>query len=429
MGYFPRLEAPMVADVATPIFQGFAERRRRKLEDVQEGRIERAEERTLADRLAKAEQDKIDRDREAIKHTSEMKTAKLEQDELYRKFRDDYVMNFDTSSPEAFERDLVTKGPQFERALVENFGYTPEEAEHRMKAAIMSGQVSYENIKKIKRATTLKGLSKPPKGYRYDENYELEEIPGAPPPKGEGEKTFEVKIEKLMDVNPGLTEDEATGMVVGTTKVVTDPVSGESMIVNMVDNTSRPLNISPDKQEPPETIPEEEPILGKTLWEDAELSTGPISALRHGASVASGIVGGPVASQTEQARQRSKTSTNELIRALSINPRFPVGEINRIKEEISIDPQVLDNPKLLKDRMIAIDESLHRRVRNEKRAANDRTLPINQRREARRAVKDIEDFIDVMGVPPRYTTEIYEELPAGEQYIDPNGILRIKKAK
>ena len=244
-----------------------------------------------------------------------------------------------------------------------------------------------------------------------------------------GSKTFQKKISTLLEANPGLSEQEATGMVLGTTKAVTDPVTGTTNIVDMVSGTSRSLN-EPEREEPIEPLePDTDVPASSTLWDDSGLSTGPMSAIKHGASVVSGVVGGPVASQTEQARQRSKISTNELIRALSINPRFPVGEINRIKEEISIGPQILDNPKLLRDRMIAIDESLRKRIKNENRTANDRSMPLDQRKGARRAANDIADFLDVMGVPPRYTADIYESLKPGDSYIDPKGTVRIKGAR
>jgi hypothetical protein len=85
MGYFPRLEAPMVADLATPIAQGLEGRRRRKLEDIeiarkdrQEGRLERESKSTLADRLAKAEQAKQKEERKRVESAMEQagKTAR-----------------------------------------------------------------------------------------------------------------------------------------------------------------------------------------------------------------------------------------------------------------------------------------------------------------------------------------------------------------
>jgi hypothetical protein len=245
-------------------------------------------------------------------------------------------------------------------------------------------------------------------------------------PEGVGEegKTYQLKIKDLMKQNPELSQQEATGLMTGTIKVMQDPVSGARFVVDTIKGTERQLK--PEglaKQPPKETGPQD-----KTIFELADLVSGPGSALKAAASVPSGIVGGPVADETLQARQYVVTAKNDLIRALSINPRFPVGEIKRIEQEIDVSPKILDNPKMLKNRLISIDKYLKRRVEKEKGVANDANMPTNARQEAMSSVKDIENFIKLMGVPIQIKSiEEYNTVESGTQYIDPDGKVRTKK--
>ena len=98
-----------------------------------------------------------------------------------------------------------------------------------------------------------------------------------------------------------------------------------------------------------------------------------------------------------QLRQELTTASSELIRALSINPRFPVGEVDRIKEEVKIAPSMLDSTPALTARMRGIDSSLRIRLENETRAAADTSLPQETRTAASQASKDIKNFLDRLG--------------------------------
>jgi hypothetical protein len=241
---------------------------------------------------------------------------------------------------------------------------------------------------------------------------------------GEG-KTYQLKIKDLMKQNPELSQQEATGLMTGTIKVMQDPVSGARFVVDTIKGTERQLK--PETSGQPET--EKKPTTqDKTIFELADLVSGPGSAMKAAASVPSGMVGGPVADETLQARQYVVTAKNDLIRALSINPRFPVGEIKRIETEIDVSPKILDNPKMLRSRLISIDKYLKRRVEKEKLVANDNTMPTKARQEAMSSAKDIEHFIKLMGVPTQIKTiEEYNSIESGTQYIDPDGKVRTKK--
>ena len=256
-----------------------------------------------------------------------------------------------------------------------------------------------------------------------------------PKEKNDGDESdyqYQQKIKDIMKQNSELSEQEATGLVTGTIKVIQDEVSGTRYIVDTIKGTERPLKMdtadpqtpSPDKSE---TNQQGDEKPNKSLFSLADLVAGPGSAIKAAVSVPSGLVGGPVASETIQARQYVTTAKNDLIRALSINPRFPVGEIKRIEKEIDIQPKIWDNPQMFRDRMIAIDKYLRRRVAKEQSIGNNPKMPAQDRKDALGRAVNIENFIKLMGVPQQIKTiEEYNALEPDTQYIDPNGQLRQK---
>ena len=106
-----------------------------------------------------------------------------------------------------------------------------------------------------------------------------------------------------------------------------------------------------------------------------------------------------MAEETIEARQTFDVAKNSMIRALSINPRFPVGEIQRLEREINIAPRILDSEPGLKARMRAIDRSLRLTQQQQMRAADDPSLSPEERSSARTNAENIANFLVRMGVP------------------------------
>jgi len=243
--------------------------------------------------------------------------------------------------------------------------------------------------------------------------------------EGDGQPVFKQKIEAILKAIPGVSRGQATKIVTGGIKVQQDPVTQEISLVDLTDNTVSRLSVA-DQAAPAEAKDNGEPR--RTIWDMTALGTGPLSALKSGASAVSGMVGGPIAEKTVEARQYIKSAQNDLIRALSINPRFPVGEINRIREEINISPTIFDNPKQMQHRAVAIDEYLKGRIEKELKTAQNRMIPSKQRQAAIQSANDIEHFLGLLGVPTRIKNdEDFDGLKSGQQFIDPKGTLRTKK--
>jgi len=261
----------------------------------------------------------------------------------------------------------------------------------------------------------------------------LEHLSDYMPEKDTGDVENQKKVKLLKEAYPNLDDQTIAKLAAGTIKIKTDPVSGGHTSVDLGTGVETQLKQgslpdTPQEGDKPEEKPKEQ---GEdTIFDLADFVSGPGSAAKSALSIPSGLVGGPVASKTIQARQYVTTTKNDLIRALSINPRFPVGEIKRIEKEIDIQPKILDNPQMFRDRLIAIDKYLRRRVEKEKSIGDNTKMPASKRRDALSAAADIENFIKLMGVPQSIKTiEDYNALEQGVKYIDPSGKLRKKGNK
>lgn len=219
----------------------------------------------------------------------------------------------------------------------------------------------------------------------------------------------EVEIQDMMGTM-GLSRAQAMGLVDNTTRLVTDPVTGNSSIVNMATGEADPVRLPdgiraelereglrPDQDAPESSI---------NLFEIAGNTTGLIPAIRANAQKITGQFNLETAPpELRENLQTFKTAQNEVIRALSINDRFPVKEMERIREEVNIQPGAFKDPGTFESQLKSLDRSLRIRLRNEQDAAIDQNLPISERRSALRAAKDINNFLQIMGVPQAERTE------------------------
>ena len=212
-----------------------------------------------------------------------------------------------------------------------------------------------------------------------------------------GKKPTGREQREQMLVDSGVPPKIAKGIASGRYAVSRDPMTQSAQVIDL--STGRV--VFRDQSAPtPETETKQADRPGKTLFNMADEVTGVIPAVREGAQGITGQVGIDVASpELLENRQTFKTSQNELVRSLSINPRFPVGEINRIRKEINIEPGAFKDALTLKSRMRSVDASLRRRFVNETRAAQDKSLPAKTRQNAASAAKDIGNYLEILGVP------------------------------
>jgi len=238
----------------------------------------------------------------------------------------------------------------------------------------------------------------------------------------------ETKIQDIMDTF-GVDRRTAVGIESGVLRPIADPVTGQTRLIDLTNNTFRettpaapaapappapaplvtgpranitpppaaePAPAAPAPAPPPPTAPPQ------TLY---ELAATPVTtgltpaALQLGQNVLGQFGANIISPELTERRQAFDTAQGELVRALAINPRFPVDEMRRIREELNIKPSALTDPQSLLAKMRSIDTSLRERLVNEERAGADASLPVEMRRNALRAAEDIRNFLARLGVP------------------------------
>jgi hypothetical protein len=139
------------------------------------------------------------------------------------------------------------------------------------------------------------------------------------------------------------------------------------------------------------------------LYQRADDATGILPAAGRAVSATAGQL--PIIGQAFQApemvaaEQAFRQAQNDLIRAISVNPRFPVAEMQMIRDELGIAPGVFSSPEDTRVRMRELDSYLRRRAEVERQAAADPSLPRSDRDNASRAVRDIDNFLSILNVP------------------------------
>lgn len=220
------------------------------------------------------------------------------------------------------------------------------------------------------------------------------------------------KAVAIADGRYAVSRDPLTNTAIVVDKATGEEVGGQEMAVAAsedADQASGRLELSG-------TVGDE----GVTLWKSTEGVPGFRGALVELYGRVFGQVGlgeGESVQETTANRQFFSAAKNDLIRSLSINPRFPVGEINRLDKEIQIGPKVWDSEGSLKTRMKTIDRFLRNRLDVERAAVEDRRLPADTRQAAAQASKEITAFLRLMGVPQ----------DGGEQGAKPKGDSKAKR--
>ena len=253
------------------------------------------------------------------------------------------------------------------------------------------------------------------------------------PPADREEDVRQKQIANLTDqfVRNGMDEqaaaDRATNLTDGNIRIEIVPGLGVAREINELTGEVREVSLGQDS-------PSRRQVPKRTLYD--LVKTGAIAGIVPkveeflGQTVGQ-IPGVPVAEDVIQARQEMTEAQNGLIRALSINPRFPVGEINRLREEVKIEPAILDSEKALLARMRGIHDSLSIRLANEEAAAGDPNLPQSTRASAAQSAKDIGNFLNRLGVPgeedftpegvPEFSTKLPFTLDGKDVWADPDG--------
>lgn len=146
--------------------------------------------------------------------------------------------------------------------------------------------------------------------------------------------------------------------------------------------------------------PSADPYRTKTLWEQASYwHTGGMGLARDAWTAFGPQIGLPGFKDTREVRQYFDVASNNLIRALSINPHFPVGEIRRLLKENNVSPGIATPIQAQRANMVAVHRGLSGQLEKLERDAADDRVPVAQRRDAIKSAGYIREFLNTMGVP------------------------------
>jgi hypothetical protein len=218
---------------------------------------------------------------------------------------------------------------------------------------------------------------------------------------GENKLTkYEANIKSL--VRRGMSETDAADIAYGRVKVVVDPDTKQPFLVNIADGTAKPLALEMAGKPKPKSPKGKT----KTLWgmvREGPTVTGVLAGTQIAAEEVLGQVPGLSGEFAPKDQIRNMTAINaaknQLIRAMINNPRFPVGEMDRVAEEVDISPSLLVSTGALLERFKGVDDYLRGRLQNELAASRDMALPSTTRQNARAMAKDIKNFLNKLGVP------------------------------
>lgn len=141
------------------------------------------------------------------------------------------------------------------------------------------------------------------------------------------------------------------------------------------------------------------PPSGQTFYELANYATGIENSMQDLIARGVTLFGADANMDATKAIQTINTGTNEMIRALSINPRFPVGEIERLRQEIKMTPGWFTSPDVMRGRMESVAQSLTTRMRQAERDAADPSLSNDIRQAQSDNAVAIRNFLPQLGVP------------------------------
>ena len=194
---------------------------------------------------------------------------------------------------------------------------------------------------------------------------------------------------------------------------------GQARIERDAMKKGAPLPLPSDPQSATEAQPPQE---ATGMFKAAGRGTGPASNLK---SVANAVIGGAADLAGLQAnlfpdnvahRQQLELFNQEVVRAISNNPRYPVAEVERIRERITVDPKTFwVNPQDATRKMLGIRGFLEETRRTNLEQMASGTLTTQEMNAYRSNNAEINRILGFMGNPGRQTPHgsIVEEAQAG----------------
>lgn len=278
-------------------------------------------------------------------------------------------------------------------------------------------------------------------GYVFDENTR-EFI--ASPAAGSKEKLDQFGLPRSGSISQkaqalraqGFDEQTALGIASGRYNVSVNPVNGERVLIDVANQQIVPLKQPDTGAQQTLQAGQSASSQGKTLYDMVEQGTGVGSSLKTGASNTLGQIPGPLGDMLTfepelEAQQAFRLFQRDLIRSLSLNPRFPVEEQKRIAALVPSGP--LTSPEALRVNLEQLDQELARVEQQAMAGMNDPSSPVDQRQADIATLRGVRAARARLGIPqdsgPAPMGGNMPERDAGGWTTLPNGVRIREKAR
>lgn len=249
---------------------------------------------------------------------------------------------------------------------------------------------------------------------------------------GRGMKNREASIQDLI-TGWDYSRPDAAALVDGFVDIEIVEETGRARLVNKIDKSVVEVPIGslegyfnnmPDDYEPPPegtVVPGEKDLRtkeevdadlhasnmfkeGRSMWDMAEIGTGPWSAGLTALSFASSLFGGEVATETLIARQGLTMRTKDLVGTLIANDsgRMSMPLILMTLEEVSTSPEILDTGAHMQARMVELDGFLYRQYLNAREDADNPNMGEALRIKQQAVARAFGTFLRDLNVPEEF---------------------------
>lgn len=284
------------------------------------------------------------------------------------------------------------------RAKVREFGQTNSMAKTREFERSLNKKLESDVIanRDYNRATEEAGLA------AATAQYNRETLTAAQRATVGKQTASEQKLSSIRAANPNLSNADAAAIVAGVVKVVQNPLSGETQLLNIATGESRKVGAEQGTD-----VDFDVAVPEKTLYGRIGQFTGAVEGTKRKLQALGGQVGVDVATdESLEAAQDFKAAQNQLVRAFKQSDRYSATESKQLKEELGIDLSLFEDPKTAEAKLRSADQTLARNYENEIATYQDTSFPSKDRQDARLRAKAIAEFRALIGVPEKGATPV-----------------------
>ena len=224
---------------------------------------------------------------------------------------------------------------------------------------------------------------------------------------------------KIKDLTAQLIRTQGLSEIDAATKAtnITDGVlrierleDGSVVEINVANGTATRVPFNPTvpiaTQEAPSAEPYEIPE-GESLLEAVEKGTGFVNIIPEVVGrFLSNVEPSALSEEKTNARRTLMAADNALIRAFSLNPRYPVAEQERIRENYSIAPSYTDSPASGRLAVLKLDSFIERELSTLNERIQDPATPPDQINADNKLISELNAFRKTLFPAPVTTSNI-----------------------